>query len=206
MWRIAAHSTWFRLRLGLSRNALLGELRLGHVSFKVPVRCDGYGSVRVEDGVHIGSEMAPRFGNGEVLLQTRAKAARIQIGESTRLSNNVSCVAAVGVSIGAHCLIGDGVSIFDCDFHELDPRRRWSGPGVRSPVLIADNVWIGSRALILKGVRIGKNSVVAAGSVVTRDVPDDVVVGGNPARVLRRFNGGLDDSRYEGISAGGGDD
>ena len=196
----------FRICLKLSRTALLGQLKLGRVLVKVPVRCDGWGIVWVGNGVHLGSEMAPRCGNGEVLLQTRDKEAKIQIGDGSRLSNNVTLVAAQGISIGVNCLIGNGVSIFDSDFHELEPHLRWVGPGRTVAVVIDDNVWIGSGSLILKGVRIGRNSVVAAASVVTKSVPDDVVVGGNPARVLRRFCGELNECRDEATKLRGGDE
>ena len=79
----------------------------------------------------------------------------------------------------------DGVMIMDSDFHSLEPsqRRRSSGPCL--PVIVKNNAWIGSRALILKGVSIGTNSVVGAMSVVTRNVPDNCVVAGNPARLVK---------------------
>jgi acetyltransferase-like isoleucine patch superfamily enzyme len=78
----------------------------------------------------------------------------------------------------------------DTDFHMLDARgkHRWQTTGVSKPVLIGPNVWVCADAMILKGVTIGANSVVAAGSVVTADILPNVVVAGNPARVVKQLD------------------
>src|SRR5918912_1756090 len=106
--------------------------------------------------------------------------ATIRIGNGTYLHRNVEIVAARSVTIGRDCKIARDVIVMDTDQHAL--------PGaelVVRPVTIGDRVWIGARALILKGVRIGDDAVVAAGSVVTRDVPARSVVAGVPAKVVR---------------------
>jgi maltose O-acetyltransferase len=109
------------------------------------------------------------------------------VGAGTLFSNNVQIIAEKSVRIGRECLIGDSVLILDSDFHHIDPIRRHE-PGVpSSPVVLGDRVWIGSRAIILKGVEIGEGSVVAAGSVVTRSVSPRVVVAGNPAKLIREI-------------------
>ena len=77
--------------------------------------------------------------------------------------------------------------IYDSDFHDLAPKTRHESSGASKPVFIGDNVWIGSRAIILKGVEIGDNAVVAAMSVVTRSVPSNSLAAGNPARVVREL-------------------
>jgi maltose O-acetyltransferase len=82
-------------------------------------------------------------------------------------------------------LIGDQVTILDCDFHEISPITRMNGVGPIEPVVIGDNVWLGSRVMVLKGVTIGENSVVAAMSVVTKSIPPNSIAVGNPARVIR---------------------
>jgi len=92
-----------------------------------------------------------------------------------------------GISIGNDCLIGDFVSIMDCDFHDLDPATRRTGGGARSPITIGNNVWISTGATILKGVTIGDNSVVGARSVVTRSIPANSVAAGNPAKIVRHL-------------------
>lgn len=84
------------------------------------------------------------------------------------------------ITIGDGCALSHDVTIMDGDAHAIDGAR-----GV-APVEICDNVWVGTRATILKGVTIGEGSVVAAGAVVTRDVPPKCLVAGVPARVIRR--------------------
>lgn len=98
--------------------------------------------------------------------------------------NTVIC-ALKRIEIGNDCLVGDAVAIFDSDFHELNPSRRRLGSGPVMPVVIGNNVWIGSRSIILKGVSLGDNSVIGAMSVVTKPVPPNTLVAGNPARVVR---------------------
>ena len=107
------------------------------------------------------------------------------------------------IEIGSYCLISWNVGIADSDFHPLEPAQRLIDaqalapyfenrpprPKLKTaPVMIGDNVWIGMNATILKGVTIGNNSVVAAGSVVTKAVPANVVVAGNPAVVIKKFD------------------
>lgn len=89
------------------------------------------------------------------------------------------------MTIGARCLIGDAVLIMDSDFHDLSAEGRHSQPTTPAPVVLEDNVFIGSRVIILKGVTIGKDSVIGAGSVVVRSIPPGVIAGGNPAKVIR---------------------
>ncbi len=84
-------------------------------------------------------------------------------------------------------MIAPGVHIYTAG-HPLDPLVRKSGKEFGKPVTIGDNVWIGGRAVINPGVTIGDNAVIASGSVVTKDVPANTVVGGNPARKLKELN------------------
>jgi maltose O-acetyltransferase len=127
-----------------------------------------------------------------VRLQARAKHVVIEVGASTYLSNNVQVISESRISIGSGCLIGDGVLIIDSDFHDLSAAARDASAPLTSsaitltaPVIIEDNVFIGSRVIILKGVTIGKDSVIGAGSVVVRSIPPGVIAAGNPAKVIR---------------------
>jgi maltose O-acetyltransferase len=151
----------------------------------VPIRIDGEGVVSLGESVMLGYLPAPRIGSGEILLQARTKESRISIGARTGTNNNITIVSMLSVSIGEDCLIGDLVSIYDCDFHGIDPATRRSSSGIIKPVLIGKNVWLGSRVMVLKGVTIGDNTVVAAGSVVTTNLPPNVIAGGVPAKVIR---------------------
>jgi maltose O-acetyltransferase len=91
------------------------------------------------------------------------------------------------VTIGKNCMIGPRVSIFTAG-HPLDAKTRVTGLEFGSPITIGDNVWIGGNVVINPGVRIGDNAVIASGAVVTKDVPDNVVVAGVPAKILKQLN------------------
>ncbi|MBJ9673157.1 MULTISPECIES: sugar O-acetyltransferase [Burkholderia] len=107
----------------------------------------------------------------------------IRVGRQVFINQNCTFYDLGGIDIGDQVMIGPNVSILTSG-HPVEPSRRRSGV-VAKPVVIENNVWIGAGAIILGGVTIGENSVVAAGAVVTRDVPRDTLAGGNPARVIR---------------------
>ncbi len=122
-----------------------------------------------------------------VILRTLRPGSVIEIGDDAGLSGTAVC-AALSVHIGCQCLVGANVTITDSDFHSVAAGGRRHAPADRAacaPVVVEDNVWIGMNTLVLKGVRIGANSVIAAGSVVARSIPANCVAGGVPARVLR---------------------
>lgn len=120
-----------------------------------------------------------------VVLSTRTAGASIRIGEGCGLTGTV-IVASERIEIGARVLIGANSTITDTDFHPLSAAARAVdiNAGSSAPVVIEDDAFIGMQAIILKGVHIGRGSVVGAGSVVTRDVPAFAIVAGNPARVV----------------------
>lgn len=112
------------------------------------------------------------------------EGGHLTISGPTSTSGNNMIIAKEQVTIGRHCAIAWGVTICDHDFHKL-----YVGGHQRvetAPVVIGDWVWIGMNATILKGVHIGDGAVIAAGSVVTKDVPPRVIVAGNPASVVVR--------------------
>lgn len=103
----------------------------------------------------------------------------LRIGKGTYLNRNTTIVAEKLVDIGSGCKISWDVVIMDSDQHPVE------GDAVDDrEVVIEDDVWIGCRAIILKGIRVGRGAIVAAGSIVTKDVPPYSVVGGVPARIL----------------------
>ena len=126
-----------------------------------------------------------------VVLRCLTGTARIVIGPDCGLSGTTIC-AAVSVRIGARCLFGADVVVFDTDFHNHAPEGRrhaapdW--PAISRPVTIGDDVFIGTRAIVQKGVTIGDGSIVAAGSVVVRDVPPRSIVAGNPAKMVKMLD------------------
>ena len=99
------------------------------------------------------------------------------------------------IEIGDHVQIGGNAVIYDTDFHSLDPKDRMHRPTdvlkmKTRPVKIGNHVFIGSHSTILKGVTIGNNAVIGACSVVTRDIPENEVWAGNPARFIRKLDFG----------------
>jgi len=91
------------------------------------------------------------------------------------------------VTFGDNVMLGPKVQIYTAT-HPLDPHRRNSGRELGYPITIGDNVWIGGGAIICPGISIGDNAVIAAGAVVTKDVKSNVLVGGNPARIIKTID------------------
>jgi len=110
--------------------------------------------------------------------------ATLRIGDSVLVNHGCSIDVTQFVSIGDHCNIGSQCILIDNAFHQLDPDRR-DQPPESAPVILEDNVWLAARVIVLPGVTIGKNTVVGAGSVVTKDLPPDVLCAGIPAKVIR---------------------
>lgn len=108
----------------------------------------------------------------------------IHLGAHVYLNVQCTILDCNEVHIGHHVMIGPNVQIYTAA-HDLRAEARIQGWEVAKPVVIEDNVWIGGGAILLPGVTIGRNAVVGAGAVVTRSVPANTVVAGNPARVLR---------------------
>lgn len=109
--------------------------------------------------------------------------ADILIGQNVFINQNCTIYDLGGVDIGDDVMIGPNVNIITSG-HPVAPSQRRAAV-VAKPIKIGKNVWIGAGATIIGGVTIGENSVVGAGSVVTKDVPANMLVGGNPAKVIR---------------------
>ena len=118
-----------------------------------------------------------------VIITAWRDNAVVEIGDEVGMSG-CSITAEERISIGNRVTIGSGVLIMDTDAHSMAPGKRKSGLGLTAPVIIADDVFIGARAIILKGVRIGAGAVVGAGAIVVKDVPPMTIVGGNPAKQI----------------------
>jgi len=148
-------------------------------------------SVRLFGRICFRSGGDVKFGNGVCLVGNVTpieivsyKDSHISIGDHTFINYGTSITAYQHVKIGRHCLLGHHVRILDKNEHGIKER---SVAPPAAPVVIEDNVWIGSHTIILPGVSIGHNSAIGAGSVVTRDVPANCLAAGNPARVIRRI-------------------
>nr|WP_317170070.1 acyltransferase [Rhodocytophaga rosea] len=138
-------------------------------------RVEGGGSIIIGDYVKIWSHI------GKTQLSV-GKGALLSIGDHTFINTGVIISVRSKVSIGKYCQIANQVIIMDNDFHGVENRDT---PEIPQPIIIEDNVWLATRCMILKGVTIGKGAVVAAGAVVTKDVPPYTLVGGVPAKIIR---------------------
>jgi acetyltransferase-like isoleucine patch superfamily enzyme len=177
----------------LLRYLLRGNRRL---TFGTELRVRGWPIIDVHPGakVIIGCSVTLNSRNrgyhinmhsGVKLMADRA-GAQIVIGDRTRIHG--TCIHAYkSITIGRNCLIAANTQMFDGSGHDLcldNPGSRIQTTGDSDPIVVEDNVWIGANCIILPGVHIGEGSVVAAGSVVTKNIPSFALAGGNPARVL----------------------
>jgi acetyltransferase-like isoleucine patch superfamily enzyme len=123
-----------------------------------------------------------------VVLTTWQEGAHLEIGADFAMTGGTICVAE-RIIIGNNVTVGANTTITDTDFHSLDlkQRRSESSGGRTAAIVIEDDVFIGMNCLILKGVRIGRGSVIGAGGVLTMDVPPHSIVAGNPATLVREL-------------------
>lgn len=131
------------------------------------------------------------------------RGGRLALGERIYVGDNVLLSAAASLTIGDGTLIAHGAQIFDNDSHPVDVSERDSHfRGIlgdksgkpwhigRAPVRIGKMAWVGLNSIVMKGVTVGDQSIIAAGSIVTSDVPANTVAGGNPATVVKHLNTG----------------
>jgi len=171
-----------------TRRAMAITARINRLTF------DDAAEVRALFGELIGQQVDDGF----LLIPPfyTAEGDEIRVGRNVFINQNCTFYGLGGLDIGDDVLIGPNVSIITSG-HPLDPMQR-RAVTIGKPIVIERNVWIAAGATVIGGVTVGENSVVAAGSVVTKDVPPNVLVGGNPARVIRVIEGG------EGLCVGGG--
>ena len=125
--------------------------------------------------------------NRPCIVSTLREAATLEIGRDCGFSGTIIGCAS-RISIGHRVMCGANVTITDTDWHPLDWRDRFAGKkGETAPVVIGDDVWLGMNVSVLKGVEIGSQTVVGAGSIVTRSLPARVIAAGQPAVVIRKL-------------------
>jgi acetyltransferase-like isoleucine patch superfamily enzyme len=158
------------------------------VSGPIRLHCHRTGSIRIGDGcrIHSGFTGNP-VGGGSRMAIWIGRGGRLTLGDRVGLGNStIVCMRAV--SIGDDAFVGGDCKVYDTDFHSLDPgERSLSGnPGARTaPVAIGPRAFVGGHSILLKGITIGAEAVVGAGSVVRRDVPEGQLWAGNPASFVR---------------------
>ncbi|WP_093917847.1 acyltransferase [Sunxiuqinia elliptica] len=151
---------------------------------------DGWFSIDQNFRMHNGN-MGNPIGRPQRCVFTVGKGASLSIGKNVGLSST-ALVAHQSITIGDNVKIGAGVCIYDTDFHALDAKFRMASVTdfknkKCKEVIIEDNVFIGAHATILKGVRIGENSIVGACAVVTKEIPPNEIWGGNPAIFIKKL-------------------
>lgn len=166
------------------------KLRLNNVASQARVSGNNFyifnkGKIIIGNNVSLNS-----FPNGSIYrtaLSTYFRDSVITIGNGSKL-NGLIIHCNERVSIGNNCMFGPGTVICDNDSHNvvIDYLKRNRLP-VSRPIVIKENVWIGMSCIILKGVCIGENSIIAAGSLVTKDVPSNCLYGGHPARFIKNL-------------------
>lgn len=150
------------------------------------------GSIEIGKGfqANSGAEFNPIGGDTILRLISFTKESKIIIGENVGISNS-TILAWEKIEIGNNVMIGGGVKIWDTNFHSLDPIIRTNGiidnDVKTAPIKIDDYAFIGAGSIILKGVHIGRNSIIAAGSVVVKSIPENVIAGGNPCKIIKNI-------------------
>lgn len=156
-----------------------------HARLHQPCHFTGKGSITL-GACEIGVWPSPYFLSGHTYIEARAENASVRVGDGTFINNSAVIIADKSeILIGNNVLIGHNFFACDSDFHGLEVQDRLNGNYITASVTIADNVFIGQGVSVLKGVCIGRNSVIAAGSTVTSDIPENVIAGGIPAKVIK---------------------
>jgi maltose O-acetyltransferase len=173
-----------RSAIAVARSAIAFR-RCRHVGFgpRLYGRCYVMGGA----GIEIGDRLLMRATMAPCELATHA-GGQLRIGDRVFVNHACSISAHDSVRIGNDCKLGQYSIILDCDFHDLTTPTHDGSHGEVRPVLLEDGVWLGARVTVLPGVTIGRSSVIATGSVVTRDIPPGVLAAGMPARVLRELS------------------
>ncbi len=163
----------FLYRLGWLQNVFCS----GNVRVIQSLNLQGKGLIRLGDGCMLGVYPSANIYNGECYLEARSASATVDIGQQVYINNDAIIIAdKSSISIGDNTLIGPRFICFDSNFHPLHPDKRLSSNYSCKPVRIGRNVFIGANVTVLQGVNIGDNSVIGAGSVISQDVPANVIV------------------------------
>ncbi len=159
--------------------------KIGSYNSFQPVVLRGKGQIHFGKNVSFGIINSPFRHNTYAYIEARNKNATIIFGDNIHINNSFSVVSEKKITINDDVLIGYNCQISDSNFHDLDIGKRKQTDPDPKEVIIESNVFIGNNVTILKGVTIGRNSVIATGSIVTKSCPENVVIGGCPAEIIR---------------------
>jgi len=174
-------TTWDDVRAVTAARVYLR--RAESVGSRVRVRGRPSITIRGRLVVHDRVQLVSTVATLELMVE---RGASLEIGERSLVNFGTSIVAFQSITIGANALIGTHCMIMDTPFHELDPDRRLDRPPPR-PISIGENVWLGTRVIVMPGVTIGNDCAIGAGSIVTHDIPSRTLAIGSPARVVREL-------------------
>lgn len=182
----SAHKRIFSLKKFFYLHVLSVNAPKIHGKIKQPTLFLGEGKIVISGTATLGYFPSAGFYSGYMHIEARSRDAEIVIGEDTYINNNAEIVAErAKISIGKRCFIGMNFHCISSDFHGLDPQRREEY--LSADIEIGDDCFIGSNVSVLKGVKIGGGATIAAGSVVTKSFPNNAVIGGNPAKLIKIF-------------------
>jgi len=140
--------------------------------------------------IYAGRDLHLRAAKGNMIRlatwDSGDRVGEIHIGDYVLISPGNQIIASERITIGSNTMIASGCYISDSDWH--DTYDRTAELDKFSPVVLEENVWIGSRVIVGKGVTIGRNSIIGAGAVVTRSIPANVIAAGNPAKVIKELD------------------
>ena len=173
----------FTYRLSMIPVIVKTQWSLRHAKIGSRVRAFGKLHIQAWGTIEIGSGTCFHSGALETEL-TAFAGAHLRIGKDCQINKGTVINASLSIDIADRCQIGYGVIILDSHLHEEAVEERHLRPKPMA-VIIEEDVWLGSRVMIMPGVRIGRGSIVAAGSIVTRDVPPLSLFAGSPAKLVR---------------------
>lgn len=153
-----------------------------------------------EERHRLFKELFSRFGDNSIILSPFEcdYGYNIKIGDKTFINHNVYLMDCAPIEIGDHVLIGPSTGVYTAT-HAVDYKDRNNGFEKADPITIGDNIWIGGDVTVLGGVTIGSGSIIGAKSLVTRDIPPNVIAAGNPCKVVREIT--EEDKLSEAITA-----
>lgn len=166
------------------------ELANDRIQAKLKTRA--YNETREDESTKRDHMIKSIFGSTGEVIHVEANLRvdygyNIHVGENFYSNHDLTILDVAPVTIGDNCMIAPGVHLYTAT-HPIDPVARNSGVEYAKPITIGHNVWIGGGAIINPGVSIGDNAVIASGAVVIKDIPNNTVVGGNPAKIIKTID------------------
>jgi len=157
------------------------------IQFRQKTYFTGKGLSEIGFNCHFGYKLGGFFRGGSIEIQPRYANAKIKIGNNVLTNNNIFLCAANYIEIGNNTLIGQNVTMIDHEAHDINPLKR-KQLGEIGEIIIGNNVWIGNNVTILKNSKIGDNTIIATGAVVSGKFDANLIIGGIPAKIIKEIN------------------